>query len=126
MSTYTDGFVIPVPKKNLDSYRSMATIAAEVWREHGAIDYKECVLEDDNAPMCLSFRKGLNLKDDETVIFAWITYASRAERDRINAAVMEDPRIKDSCSSEDIPFDPARMFYSGFSILVDGQKPAAR
>jgi uncharacterized protein YbaA (DUF1428 family) len=90
---YVDGFVLPVPKKNLDAYRKLAETAGKVWREHGALDYVECVADDVKPGQVTSFPQSVKLEPDETVVFAWITYASRAERDRINELVMKDPRM---------------------------------
>lgn len=120
--TYTDGFVIPVPTKNLDAYREMASAAAEIWREYGALDYKECVGEDlqVDGEMGRSFIDLLDLDDDESVIFAWIVYESREERDRINTAIMNDPRMDEMFEDEeDMPFDPKKMVYGGFDVLVE-------
>lgn len=116
MSVYVDGFVIPVPVKNLAAYRRMARSASKIWREHGALDYRECVGDDLAVPFGHPFAKLVNLKRGETVIFAWITYKSRAHRDKVNARVMQDPRLK--CDPKAMPFDPSRMTYGGFKTLV--------
>lgn len=108
MSRYVDGFLLPVPKANVEAYRRLAQTAAEVWREHGALEYVEHT----------SFPQAVLLKDDETVIFAWIVYPSREERDRINQAVMKDPRIADM-GPENMPFDAKRMMWGGFRAIVD-------
>jgi uncharacterized protein YbaA (DUF1428 family) len=116
MAHYVDGFLLAVPKDKLEEYRDIATVAETVWREHGALDYRECVGDDLHPPMGLPFPTLMNLQPDETVVFAWIVYPSREERDRINAAVMSDPRIK--CDPEAMPFDCQRMAYGGFRTIV--------
>lgn len=116
---YVDGYVLPVPKKNLKAYRRLAQQAAKIWREHGALDYKECVGDDLTTKMGVPFTKHAKTKAGETVIFAYILFKSRAHRDRVNAKVMKDPRIHDMCDPKDMPFDCTRMAYGGFKILVD-------
>ena len=116
MSRYVDGFVLPVPRKNLDAYRQLAEVASKVWREHGALEYVECVGDDVKPGQHTSFPQSVKLEPDETVVFAWIVYNSRAERDRINEAVMKDPRMKHDPSS--MPFDGKRMFWGGFEVAV--------
>jgi len=118
MSRYVDGFVIPVPQKNLAAYRRMAAKAARVWKDHGALDCKECVLEDPATDFALPFPKGLKVRPGETVVFAWVGYKSRAHRDRVNAKVMQDPRIAAACDPQAMPFDCKRMLYSGFKVFV--------
>jgi uncharacterized protein YbaA (DUF1428 family) len=118
MALYVDGFVIPVPKKKIDIYRRMATKAAKVWREHGALDYKECVGDDLDTKMAMPFTKGIKSKAGETIVFSWITYKSRAHRDKVNAKVMKDPRISAMCDPKDMPFDCTRMLYGGFKVMV--------
>jgi uncharacterized protein YbaA (DUF1428 family) len=120
MAQYVDGFVLPVPKKNMDAYRRMARKAARVWREHGALEYRECVGDDLEVKAGLPFPKGIKLKPGETVVFAWIVFKSRADRDRVNALVMKDPRIAESCNPEKMPFDCSRMLYGGFKVIVEG------
>ena len=115
---YVDGYVLPVPKKNLKAYRRLAQQAAKIWREHGALDYKECVGDDLTTKMGVPFPKHAQAKAGETVIFAYILFESRAHRDRVNAKVMKDPRIPDMCDPKDMPFDCTRMAYGGFKILV--------
>ncbi len=117
MARYVDGFVIPVPKDRVDEYRQLAATAAEVWRDHGALDYVECIAEDVKPGKLTSFPQSVLLEDGETVIFAWIVYASRAERDRINQAAMEDPRLA-AMGPDNVPFDGKRMFFGGFEVLV--------
>ncbi len=117
MARYVDGFVVPVPKKNLAAYARMSRGAGKVWREYGALDYKECVGDDLNVPFGLPFTKGIKLKPGETVVFAFIVYKSKAHRDRVNAKVMNDPRLE--CDPKAMPFDAKRMMYGGFKVLVD-------
>ena len=115
---YTDGFVLPVPRKNLDRYRELARLACEVWREYGALEYREWIAEDVQPGTLTSFPQSVLLKDDEVVIFAWIVYESRAHRDAVNAKVMADPRMQADPSSH--PFDAKRMIYGGFESFVEG------
>lgn len=120
MSNYVDGFVVPVPKQKLGAYRRIAAKACKIWLEHGALDYKECVVEDATADFALSFAKGIKARPRETVILAYIVYKSRRHRDRVNAAVMKDPRIAALCDPADMPFDCKRMLYGGFKVIVSG------
>lgn len=115
---YVDGFVLAVPKKKLNAYKRMARIASKVWREHGAVDYRECVGDDLQTKFGLPFPKLAKLKAGETVVFAWISYKSRAHRDRVNAKVMKDKRITASCDPNNMPFDMKRMAYGGFKVMV--------
>ena len=119
MARYVDGFVIPVPKENVEKYREMSQKAGEIWKEKGALEYIEAVGDDLEIEKMLSFKTIAGASDDETVIFAWIVYESREERDRINAAVMEDPRLKEDMESNKDVFDFTRMAYGGFKTLVD-------
>lgn len=114
---YVDGFVIPVPKKNIAAYKAMAKLGGKVWMEHGALEYRECVGDDLKPPFGLPFPKAIKLKPGETVVFSWIVYKSKAHRDRVNAAVMKDPRLKEM--PKEMPFDVKRMAYGGFKTLVD-------
>jgi uncharacterized protein YbaA (DUF1428 family) len=116
MGIYVDGFIVPLKKDKLEKYREIATTAGKVWREHGALDYVECIADDVKPGKLTSFPQSVQLQDDEVVVFAWIVYASRAERDRINAAVMADPRLK--CDPDDMPFDGQRMIFGGFEEFV--------
>lgn len=116
MLMYVDGYVLPVPKKNLDAFKEMATLAGKVWMDHGALSYVECVAEDVKPGVHTSFPQAVKLEEGEVVIFSWITYKSREDRDRINAAVMKDPRL--SGSPETMPFDGKRMFWGGFQPIV--------
>ena len=119
MAHYVDGFVVPVPKRNIDAYRRMARKAGKIWREHGALEYRECVADDVKAGKVTSFPQSVQLKPDETVVFAWIVYKSRAQRDRVNAKVVKDPRLADTMDSKTAPFDAKRMIYGGFEVIVD-------
>ncbi len=116
---YVDGFVIPIPKKNVPAYRRMARKAGKVWREYGALEYRECVADASDTKNFGSFGKHARLKRGETVAFSWIVYKSRAHRDAVNAKVMQDPRIAKMMESEDMPFAVERMAYCGFDVLVD-------
>ena len=119
---YVDGFVIPVPKKNLATYRRIARKAAKVWRDYGALEVLECALDDLNMRFGRPFPKLAKLKRGETVVFSWIRYKSRADRDRVNALVMKDPRMGRMIKDMKIkmPFDVKRMSYGGFTVLVNG------
>ena len=119
MAQYVDGFVLPVPKKNLDAYRRMARKAGKVWRDHGALEYRECVADDVKPGKVTSFPQSVKLKPGEVVVFSWIVYKSRAQRDRINAKVMKDPRLADMMDPKSSPFDAKRMFWGGFQVIVD-------
>ena len=119
MANYVDGFILPVPKANVEAYRRMARKAGKIWREHGALDYKECVADDVQPGKVTSFPQSVKLKPGETVVFSWIVYKSRAQRDRINAKVMKDPRMADMMSAKDMPLDAKRMFWGGFKVIVD-------
>jgi uncharacterized protein YbaA (DUF1428 family) len=118
MAQYVDGFVVPVKKDGVEAYREIATKAGELWREFGALDYKECIADDVKAGELTSFPQAVNLEDDELVVFSWITYESKAKRDEVNEKVMTDPRMKEMMG-DDMPIDPKRMFYGGFEVLVD-------
>ena len=116
--SYVDGFVVPVPLKNLAAYRRMAKKAGKVWREHGALDYKEWISDDVKVGKLTSFPRSVKLKRGETVVFSWIVYESRAHRDRVNAKVMKDPRLADIMDPKSMPFDGKRLIYGGFKKLV--------
>ena len=116
---YVDGFVIPVPKRNVASYRRMAQKAGKIWREHGALEFRECIAEDVKVGKLTSFPRSVMRKPSETVFFSWIVYKSRADRDRINAKVMKDPRLKTIMDGTETPFDAKRMIYGGFEVLVE-------
>ncbi len=115
--SYVDGFLLPVPKKNLAAYRRIARKAGKIWREHGALAYVECVADDVPEGKLTSFPRSVKLKPDETVVFAWIVFASRAERDRIHNKVMADPRL--AMDPKSMPFDANRMIFGGFKGLVE-------
>jgi uncharacterized protein YbaA (DUF1428 family) len=110
---------LPVPKKNVDVYRRMAQKAGKVWREHGALDYRECIGDDLEVKMGMPFPRGIKTKPGETVVFSYIVYKSRAHRDRVNAKVMKDPRLAKMMSSKTMPFDSKRMMYGGFKTIVE-------
>ena len=118
MGRYVDGFVLPVPKANLEAYRRMAEDAGKVWREYGALEYVECVADDVKAGEITSFPQSVKLESEETVVFAWIVYESREHRDRVNEQVMKDPRMADM-DPKSFPFDGKRMFWGGFEVLVE-------
>ena len=118
MSKYIDGFVIPVPKKQLKEYARIARIGCKVWRDHCALAYHECVGDDLNVPFGLPFPKGIRVKPGETVVFSFIIYKSKAHRDHVNKKVMADPRLKDACDPKNMPFDPKRMLFGGFKSIV--------
>jgi uncharacterized protein YbaA (DUF1428 family) len=119
MPRYVDGFVLPVPKKNLAAYRRMSQKAGKVWREHGALEYRECVGDDLKTKMAAQFPRQFRAKPGETIVFAYIVYKSRAHRDRVNAKVMKDPRITGAMDEAKMPFDVKRMAYGGFKVFVD-------
>ena len=119
---YADGFLIPVPTKNLAAYRKMSQKAGEVWMEHGALDYKECAGDDmsgEGMSTPRTFPKALAVPADHTVVFSWVVYASKAERKRILKQVMTDPRLAAMMQGKDHPFDPKQMLYGGFNVIVD-------
>jgi len=113
---YVDGFVIPVPKKNLKAYLRMARMGAKTWMKYGALDYKECVGDDLESKWGTPFPRLMKLKPGETVVFSYIVFKSRAHRDRVNAKVMKDEKMGDM---KEMPFDIKRMVYGGFKVLVD-------
>ena len=117
--SYVDGFVLPVPEKNLADYKRMARKAGKIWREHGALEYIECVADDVQPGKVTSFPQAVKLKPGEVVVFAWIVYKSRRDRDRINKLVMSDPRLADMMDPKSLPFDGKRMFWGGFKTMVD-------
>ena len=116
---YVDGFVVPVPVNKLAAYRRMAQKAGKVWMEHGALEYVECIADDVKPGKRTSFPQSVKLKSDEVVVFSYIVYKSRAQRDRIMAKVMKDPRLADMMDPKSMPFDGKRMFYGGFKTLVE-------
>jgi uncharacterized protein YbaA (DUF1428 family) len=116
---YVDGFLLPVPKKKVDAYRTMARKAGKVWRDHGAVEFRECVGDDLNQKWGSNFPKLLKTKPSETVFFSWIVFKSRKDRDRINKKVMKDPRLAKMMDSKSMPFDMKRMAMGGFKVVVD-------
>jgi len=116
---YVDGYVLPVPKKNVQAYRRIAQKAGRIWREHGALEFRECVGDDLNVKMGMPFQRMIKLKRGETVFFSWIVFKSRAHRDGVNAKVMKDPRLAKMMDQKSMPFDVKRMSYGGFKVLVD-------
>ncbi len=115
---YVDGFVLPVPKKNLPAYFRLSRMAGKVWRDHGALEYRECVGDDLNVKFGVPFPRLMKPKRGETVVFSWIVYKSRSHRDRVIAKVMKDPRLAKMMSAKAIPFDAKRMIYGGFKVMV--------
>ena len=118
MPRYVDGFVIPVPKAQLEAYRRMSRKAGKIWREFGALEYRECVEDDVKMGKLTSFPRSVKLKPNEVVVFSWIVFKSRAQRDRINAKVMKDPRLAKMMDPKAMPFDGKRMFWGGFRTIV--------
>ena len=116
---YVDGFVVPVPRRKLAAYRAMARKAGKIWKEHGALEYKECVADDMKPEFGVPFPKNMKLKAGETVIFAFVVFKSRAHRDKVNAKVMKDPRLCEGMDPKDMPFDAKRMVYGGFKTIVE-------
>jgi uncharacterized protein YbaA (DUF1428 family) len=119
MTYYVDGFIVPVSKKNVKKYQSIARRCGKIWREHGALEFIECVADDVKPGKWTSFPQSVKLKDDETVMFSWIVYKSRAQRDKVNAKVMNDPRMTPMMAMKEMPFDGKRMIYGGFKSIVD-------
>jgi uncharacterized protein YbaA (DUF1428 family) len=119
MGRYVDGFVLPIPKRNTAAYRRMAKLAGKVWREHGALEYRECVADDVKPGKHTSFPQSVKLKPGEVVWFSWIVFKSRKHRDRVNAKVMKDPRLAGTMDPAKLPFDGKRMIYGGFQVSVD-------
>ncbi|MET0606602.1 MAG: DUF1428 domain-containing protein [Beijerinckiaceae bacterium] len=119
MPNYVDGFIVPVPKDKIEDYRKLAELAAVVWREYGALEYVEAIADDVKPGKLTSFPQSVDLQDDETVVFSWIVYKSREQRDEILAKVMEDPRLKLHEEGR-MPFDAKRMIYGGFKTFVKG------
>jgi uncharacterized protein YbaA (DUF1428 family) len=117
--SYVDGFVIPVPKRNVAAYRRIAKKAGKVWKDHGALQYVECVGDDVKPGKLTSFPQSVKLRSGETVVFSWIVYESRAHRDRVNAKVMKDRRLADMMDPKALPFDAKRMIYGGFKTLFE-------
>ena len=118
MERYVDGFLLPISKDNIEKYKEVAAKAGEVWREHGALEYYECLADDLDHENMVSFMKAAGASEGETVVLSWIIYPSKEDRDRINAAVMSDARIKEMMVPGSEPFDCKRMAYGGFKILI--------
>jgi uncharacterized protein YbaA (DUF1428 family) len=116
---YVDGFLIPLPKRKVAEYRRIARKAGKVWREHGALEYRECIGDDLRVKGVVPFPKRAGVRPGETVVFSWIVYKSKAHRDRVLAKVMSDPRLARMMEPENSPFDVKRMAYGGFKVLVD-------
>ena len=116
---YVDGYVVPVPKKKVDAYRRLARKAGKIWREHGALQVRECIADDVKPGKVTSFPQSVKLKPGETVIFSYIVFKSKGERNRINAKVMKDKRLASMMDPKAMPFDAKRMFWGGFKPLVD-------
>jgi uncharacterized protein YbaA (DUF1428 family) len=116
---YVDGFVLPLPAKNLKVYRQISQKAGEIWREHGALEYRECAADDLKTSYGNSFTQAIKLKPGETVLFSWIVFKSRAHRDLLNARVEKDPRMAKMMEGVPMPFELMRMVYGGFKVLVD-------
>ena len=116
---YVDGFVLPVPRRHLDTYRRVARRAGRVWRDHGALEYRECVGDDLSVKKVVQFPKSVRARKGETVVLAWIVFKSRAHRDSVNAKVMKDPRLKAMMDASSMPFDCKRMLYGGFKTIVE-------
>lgn len=116
---YVDGFVLAVPTKNMDAYRKMAQKAGKIWKEYGALEYRECVGDDLDTKMGVPFPKMAKVKPGETVVFSWIVYKSKTHRDSVNKKVMKDPRLAEFMDGKKMPFDSKRMAYGGFKTMVD-------
>jgi uncharacterized protein YbaA (DUF1428 family) len=116
---YVDGFVLPLPKANVEAYRQISEKCGKIWREHGALEFRECIGDDVKPGKLTSFPQSVNLEPDELVVFSWIVYESRAKRDEVNDKVMKDPRMAEMMSPEAMPFDGKRMIYGGFEMILD-------
>ena len=116
---YVDGFLLPVPKRKVNAYLTISRKAGKVWKEHGALEYRECVGDDLNIKNMTGFPKVIKTKAGETVVFSWIVYKSRAHRDAVNKRVMKDPRMNTMVDPKNMPFDVKRMAMGGFKVAVD-------
>lgn len=116
--SYVDGFVLPVPKDRVEEYKQLAAQSGAIWREHGALEFVECMAEDVKPGQYTSFPQSVQLEDNEVVFFSWIRYESREHRDEVNAKVMKDPRMNELVDPKDMPFDGKRMIYGGFVPMV--------
>jgi uncharacterized protein YbaA (DUF1428 family) len=119
MARYVDGFVLPVPKKNLDAYKKQARLASKVWMDHGALEYCEAIADDVKPGKVTSFPQSVKLKAGEIVVFAWAVYKSRKDRDRVIKKVMADPRLAEMMDPKKMPFDAKRMFWGGFKTIIE-------
>lgn len=119
MAKYVDGYVIPIAQSNLDDYKKMAELAGAIWKEHGALEYIECTGDDLDQKELVSFKQAANAKEGETVIFSWIVFESKEHRDRVNQAVMADPRLQEMMNPDTGPFDCKRIVYGGFKTIVE-------
>ena len=119
MARYVDGFVVPVPKRKLAAYRAMSRKAGKVWREHGALEFVECMADDVKPGKRTSFPRSVKLKAGETVFFSYIVYKSRADRDRVNKKAMKDKRVAAMMDPKTLPFDAKRMIWGGFKVVID-------
>jgi uncharacterized protein YbaA (DUF1428 family) len=117
--SYVDGFLVPIPKKNIKAYQAIARKASKIWQEFGSQAYFETVLDDEKANGCVPFRKGVKVKPGETLVLAWIVYKSKAQRDAVNKKIMKDPRLAKMMEGKKMPFDMKRMMYGGFKVLVE-------
>lgn len=115
---YVDSYVLALPRANVEAYRALAQNAGAVWRDHGALEYRECIADDVKSGEVTSFPQSVHLKDDEVVVFSYIVFESRDHRDEVNANVMSDPRLADLMDASRLPFDGRRMFWGGFETLV--------
>lgn len=116
---YVDGFVVPVPTKNLAAYKKMSRLMGKIWREYGALEFRECIADDVKPGKHTSFPQSVKLKAGEVVVFSWIVYPSRKQRDSINAKAMNDPRLAKMMDPNNMPFDGKRMFWGGFKMMID-------
>jgi len=119
MASYVDGFVVPVPRKKIEAYRRMALKSGKIWREHGALEFRECMADDVKWGKRTSFPRSVKLKAGEVAWFSFIVYKSRKHRDSVNAKVMKDPRLAGMMDPKGMPFDAKRMIYGGFKVMVD-------
>jgi uncharacterized protein YbaA (DUF1428 family) len=118
MANYVDGFILPIPRRNVAAYRRMSRTAGKVWKDHGALEYRECIADDVKLGKYTSFPRSVKLKPNEVVWFSWIVYKSRRDRDRVNAKAMADPRLAKMMDPKKMPFDGKRMIFGGFKIVV--------
>lgn len=119
MARYVDGFIVPVPAKNVEAYRKLSRKAGKIWMEYGALEYTECLADDVKPGKVTSFPQSVKLKKDEVVVFSWITYKSRKHRDSVNKKVMSDPRLEAMMDPKNLPFDGKRMIWGGFKTFVE-------